>query len=114
MKKKKNIMKKLIVGASVAAMAMFATGCVGPNGPLVGTAGGIYTDVSGPVSVTSNVGASKVGTATSKGVIGFAWGDSSIKEASANGGITKVQHVDYHVTSVLGVYTETVVTVYGE
>jgi hypothetical protein len=116
MKKKKNIMKKLIVGASAAAMAMFATGCgtVYPDGPLVGTAGCIYTDVSGPVSVTSNVGASKVGTATSKGVIGFAWGDSSIKEASANGGITKVQHVDYHVTSVLGVYTETVVTVYGE
>jgi hypothetical protein len=107
-------MKKLIAGVSAAAMAMFATGCVGPNGPLVGAAGEIYTDVSGPVSVTSNVGASKVGTATSKGVIGFAWGDSSIKEASANGGITKVQHVDYHVTSVLGVYTETTVTVYGE
>ena len=95
-------------------MGIFATGCVGPNGPLVGTAGGIYTDVSGPVSVTSNTGASKSGSAISKGVIGFAWGDSSIKAAAANGGITKIQHVDYHVTSVLGVYTETTVTVYGE
>jgi hypothetical protein len=108
------MMKKLIVCASAAGLVMLGTGCVGPNGPLVGAAGGIYTDVSGPVSVTSNVGASRAGTATSKGVIGFAWGDSSIKAASANGGITKVQHVDYHVTSVLGIYTETIVTVYGE
>jgi hypothetical protein len=107
-------MKKLIVSASVVALAIFATGCVGPNGPLVGTVGGIYSDVSGPVSVTSNSGASKSGSATSKGVLGFAWGDSSIKAASANGGITKVQHVDYHVTSVLGVYCQTIVTVYGE
>lgn len=107
-------MKKLIVCASVAALAVLATGCVGPNGPLVGTVGGIYTDVSGPVSVTSNTGASKSGSATSKGIIGVAWGDSSIKAAAANGGITKIQHVDYHVTSVLGVYTETIVTVYGE
>jgi hypothetical protein len=107
-------MKKLIVCASAAAMVVLATGCVGPNGPLVGTVGGIYSDVSGPIAVTSNTGASKSGSATSKGVIGFAWGDSSIKAAAAAGGITKVQHVDYHVTSVLGIYCETTVTVYGE
>lgn len=107
-------MKKLIVCASAAAMVVLATGCVGPNGPLVGTVGGIYSDVSGPIAVTSNTGASKSGSAVSKGVLGFAWGDSSIKAAAAAGGITKVQHVDYHVTSVLGIYCETTVTVYGE
>ena len=107
-------MKKIIVCACAAAMAMLATGCVGPNGPLVGAMGGVYTDVSGPVSVTSNTGASKSGSAISKGVVCVAWGDSSIKTAAANGGITKIQHVDYHVTSVMGVYTETTVTVYGE
>ena len=107
-------MKKLIVSSSIVAMAIFATGCVGPNGPLVGTVGGIYSNVSGPVAVTSNTGASKMGSATSEGLLGFAWGDSSIKAAAAAGGITKVQHVDYHVTSVLGVYCETTVTVYGE
>ena len=107
-------MKKLIICACAGAMVMLATGCVGPNGPLVGSVGGIYSNVSGPVAVTSNTGASKSGSATSKGVVGFAWGDSSIKAAAANGGITKIQHVDYHVTSVLGVYVETIVTVYGE
>jgi len=107
-------MKKLIVCASAAAMVILATGCVGPNGPLVGAYGYVYTDVSGPISVTSNSGASKTGTAMSKGVLCVAWGDSSIKTAAANGGITKIQHVDYHVESVLGVYTVTTVTVYGE
>jgi hypothetical protein len=43
-----------------------------------------------------------------------ATGDSSIKAAAANGGITKISHVDYHTTAVLGVYAKTTVTVYGE
>ena len=85
-----------------------------PNGPYGGASGFVYTDVSGPVLATSNSGASKVGSATSKGVICVATGDSSIKAAAANGGITKISHVDYHVTSVLGLYVETTVTVYGE
>jgi len=107
-------MKKLIVCACATIMAVLFTGCVGPNGPLVGAMGAVYTNVSGPVSATSNTGASKSGSATSKAVICVAWGDSSITTAAANGGITKIQHVDYHVTSVMGLYTETIVTVYGE
>jgi hypothetical protein len=107
-------MKKLVICASAGAMMVLATGCVAPNGPVGGTMGTIYTDVSGAVTATSNTGASKVGSAVSQGVLGFAWGDSSIKTAAANGGITKIQHVDYHTKSVLGVYSETTVTVYGE
>ena len=107
-------MRKLIGCASAGALAMLLTGCVAPNGPLVGAMGAIYTDVSGPVLATSNAGASKVGQATAKGVICVATGDASIKAACANGGITKISHVDYHVTSVLGLYVETTVTVYGE
>jgi len=107
-------MRKLIGCAFVGALAMLLTGCVGPNGPLVGAMGGLYTDVSGPVLATSNAGASKVGEASSTGIICIATGDSSIKAACANGGITKISHVDYHVTSVLSVYTKTTVTVYGE
>ena len=107
-------MRKMIVCLSGAAMVLFASGCVGPNGPVGGTMGIFYTDVSGAVAATSNTGATKTGTAMSKGVFGFAWGDSSIKTAAANGGITKIHHVDYHTTSVLGVYCETIVTVYGE
>jgi len=107
-------MRKVIVCLSAAAMVMFASGCVAPNGPVGGTVGLFYTDVSGAVAATSNTGSSKVGTAVSKGVFGVAFGDSSISTAAKNGGITKIQHVDYHTTSVLGIYCETTVKVYGE
>jgi len=74
----------------------------------------LYTDVSGALGATSNAGGSKMGQATSTGIICVATGDSSIKTAAANGGITKISHVDYHVTSVLGLYVKTTVTVYGD
>jgi hypothetical protein len=92
----------------------FAHGASSVPGPVGGAYGYVYTDVSGAVLATSNTGASKVGSATSKGIICVATGDSNIKAAVANGGITKISHVDYHVTSVLGLYVKTTVTVYGE
>jgi len=107
-------MKKLIVYSSAVALAGLAVGCVGPMGPVGGVGAGIYTDVSGPIGATSNAEGSKMGQATSTGIICVATGDSSIKAAAANGGITKISHVDYHTTSVLGVYAKTTVTVYGE
>ena len=107
-------MRKLIGCISAGALAVLITGCVGPMGVVGGAGGVVYTDVSGPVCATSNAGASKVGEASSEGIICVATGDSSIKAACAAGGITKIQHVDYHVTSVLGLYCETTVTVYGE
>jgi hypothetical protein len=112
--KQKTNMEKILLPVSVASLMMLATGCVAPNGPMGGTYGNIYTDVSGAVSATGNAKGTKTGTATSKGILGFASGDSSIKAACDNGGITKIEHVDYHVESVLGVYTRTTVTVYGE
>ncbi len=74
----------------------------------------VYTDVSGPVGATSNTAGPKMGQASSEAIICVATGDSSIKTAAANGGITKISHVDYHTTSVLGLYAKTTVTVYGE
>jgi hypothetical protein len=111
---KKSNMKKLIGYSSVVALAGLVAGCVAPMGPIGGVGGSIYTDVSGPVLATSHTGSSKMGEATSQGILGFATGDSSIKTAAANAGITKIQHVDYHTTSVLGVWAKTTVTVYGE
>lgn len=107
-------MKKLIGCACAGAMALLLTGCVAPLNGVTGAFGGVYTDVSGPLLATSNTGGSKVGEASSKGIVCIATGDCSIKAACAAGGITKIQHVDYHVLSVLGVYVVTTVTVYGE
>jgi hypothetical protein len=110
---RKGIMRRGFVG-SLALGLVAVTGCVGPMGPVGGVGGFVYTDVSGPVGATSNTAGTKMGQATSTGIICVATGDSSIKTAAANGGITKISHVDYHTTSVLGLYTKTTVTVYGE
>ena len=107
-------MKKLIGYSAVVAVAGLVAGCVAPMGTVGGVGGSLYTGVSGPILATSHSAASKMGTASSQGILGFAWGDSSIKAAADSAGITKIQHADYHTTSVLGVWAKTTVTVYGE
>jgi hypothetical protein len=111
--KRNGNMKKLAL-CSLAASLVALAGCVGPMGTVGGVGGGIYTDVSGPIGATSNTTGTKMGQASSTGIICVATGDSSIKTAAANGGITKISHVDYHTTSVLGLWAKTTVTVYGE
>lgn len=107
-------MKKLIGYSSLVALMGLASGCVAPMSPNGGLVGSLYTDVSGPVLATSRDQASKVGEATAQGILGVATGDCSIKAAAASAGITRIQHVDYHTTSVLGVWGKTTITVYGE
>jgi hypothetical protein len=79
-------------------MAVLITGCVGPIGPVL---------------ATSNSGASKVGCHL-QGRHLCRHRRFQHQGRGANGGITKISHVDYHVTSVLGLYCETTVTVYGK
>ena len=111
--KRKGNMKKVAL-CSLAASLVALSGCVVPMGPVRGVGAGIYTDVSGPIGATSNTAGTKMGQASSTGIICVATGDSSIKTAAANGGITKISHIDYHTTSVLGLWAKTTVTVYGE
>lgn len=105
-------MKKLIVSASLLAIASFFTGCATPY-PV----GGLVTEVQLPVLATNNVIDldGKKGVSTCKSYFSLiALGDASIQEAADEGGITKITHVDWSVTNVLGVYGEYTVTVYGE
>jgi hypothetical protein len=111
--KRKGNMKRVAL-CSLAASLIALTGCVGPMGTVGGVGAGIYTDVSGPIGATSNTAGTKMGQASSTGIICVATGDASIKTAAANGGITKISHIDYHTTSVLGLWAKTTVTVYGE
>ncbi|MCD6327850.1 TRL-like family protein [bacterium] len=87
-------------------------GCAATITPAVG---GLWTDVKGPFAVTGETGYSKVGMSTCNSILGWvAMGDASIKAAMENGGITKIHHVDYHATNMLGVYATLTVIVYGE
>ncbi len=101
------IIKSLVILFFVAALL---TGCTMAVSPIQG----VITDYKAPLAATSNIGYSKVGTATATSILGFGSGDVSIKAAMQNGGITKIHHVDYHSTNVLWVYSKFTVIVYGE
>ena len=97
---------------------VFALGAVGM---LMGCAtmipvGGLYTGVKVPVIATSNSGASsKTGEAKCISVLSLiAIGDCSIDAAKKNGGITKVNNVDWDAMNVLGIYGSYKVIVSGE
>lgn len=78
--------------------------------------GTIFTGVTLPQAATgSTAGASKIGTAQCMSIMGaVAFGNASIEAAAANGGITKIHHVDWEVKNILGVYGRYKCVVYGE
>lgn len=107
-------MKKLLF-VSLTSSALFFTGCaVTPFQAL------IYTQNTSPtadleVESLSSVSPSKKGEATCTNILGIvATGDCSVKEAMKNGGITKVHHVDYSNTNILGIINKGTFIVWGE
>jgi len=101
-------MKKVL--GLIILTAMF-TGCA-TQVPI----GTLLTDNTLPLQVgDASAKCTKVGTATSKSYLGMiAEGDSSIDTAAKNGGITKINHVDWKVHNLLGLVGEYTTTVYGE
>lgn len=96
----------------IAAMAVTFSSCAVVLTPVLGT---IYTDVKAPLMATSNPVASKVGTAEATSILGIvATGDASIEAAAKKAGITRISHIDYEASSVLGIFAKYTVYVYGE
>ena len=98
---------------------MLAVTCLGLSLTACATAfpvGSIWTNVSLPVTATANHGmASKTGEAICKSYLAmFSFGDCSIDAAKKNGGITKVDHVDWHSTNFIGLVGTYKLTVYGD
>jgi TRL-like protein family len=108
-------MKRLIAAMALACVSVvLLSGCAGITPVAGGTGGMLFTQTDAAVAVGSGSGADKVGTAESTAIVCFATGDSSISKAMANGGITKIHHVDCKVFSVLGLYAKYTTVVYGE
>ncbi|MGK7396055.1 MAG: TRL-like family protein [Candidatus Cyclobacteriaceae bacterium M3_2C_046] len=104
--------KTLTVVSVLALSSLLFSGCAFVGSPVLGS---IYTDVQAPLAATSNSVGTKVGTAEATSILGIvATGDASINQAAKNGNITSISHVDYHATSILGVYATFTVMVYGE
>lgn len=93
-------MKKIVTCTLFVALVMFFSGCA-----TAVPVGSLFTDLQLPVGVTSNGTASpKVGTAECMSFFSLvAIGDASIETAKKNGGITKVDHVDWKVNNILGI-----------
>ncbi len=97
----------------IAAIALTLSSC----GAYVASpvTGFIYTDLKAPLMATSNPVATKVGTAEVTSILGIvATGDASIDSAAKKAGITRISHVDYEASSILGIYAKFTVYVYGD
>ena len=105
----KKIMGCLLLIMLFAGLFM---GCATVTTPVNGW---MYTGVTAPVTATSNTGSAKVGTGYCGSILGwFAWGDCSIGAGMKEGNITKIHHVDHDAMSILGIYAQYTVKVYGE
>jgi len=105
-------MKKLAMFVVLAGLVAFlCSGCA-----TYLPAGSIYVGAKGAIAAgAGDLSHSKVGTAQSISVLGLvAAGDSSIKTAAANGGITRIKYVDYEVENILGIYGTYKTVVYGD
>ncbi len=112
-------MRKLMVAAAIAALGLALTGCVSAGGPSITSAigiGGVIDDNGSPASfnVDNSVKPIKCGEATSKGIVLYVSGDSSIKAAMDAGGITKIHHIDYRVFNIFNLYSKATTIVWGE
>ena len=86
-------------------------GCALAQGPVMAP---ITLDMKGPVSAGPAATGPKVGRSEAWGVLVFSTGDASISAAMANGGISKIHHVDHETQNILGIWAKYTTIVYGE
>jgi hypothetical protein len=105
-------MKRVFTAFVFITITIFLVACTSTPTPK----GIIYTSTKGPFYATANEKSVKMGTGTTKCILGIvAWGDASAETAAKNAGITKIHHVDYEDTLILlGIYSSYTVVVYGE
>ena len=108
---------KLLKTAIGGAMALAVFGCAGGGYPT----GSLYTGTQVPHSMSRNEtsGATKAGEkkgeACATGILfAVAFGDASLDAAKKAGGITEVHSVEFHGTSILGLYSQGCTEVHGK
>ena len=103
--------KALVVFVLVALVGVFAGCAVMPNSAILAP----VCMTNSPIAVgDTSFRWTKTGTAQAEGILFVAFGDASISAAMAEGGITRIHHVDSEDFNVLGIYARQIITVYGE
>ena len=98
-------------------LAAGSCGCTTVYAPVVPPTGFVYSNIKAPLDVDykDTVLVGKKGEASTKEVLGFAWGDASIEAAAKSSGIKTIDHADYRYVNVLfGIYQKYTTIVYGE
>lgn len=104
---------KKVAFAILGCATMFLASCASVS-TSVGK-GQIFTDITTGVTATSNPLGKKVGHTQAINILGWiVTGDAGINVAAQNGGITKISHIDQHQRSILGIFAQYDVYVYGE
>ena len=86
-------------------------GCVFAQGPVMAP---VTLDMKGPVSAGPAATSPKIGRSEAWGILVFSTGDASISAAMANGGNTKIHHVDHDTQNILWIWAKYTTIVYGE
>lgn len=109
--------KNLLKLATGGAMAVILLGCGGFGYPI----GSLYTGMQTPHSMARNEtsGAGKTGDkhgeACATGILGaVAFGDASLDAAKKAGGVSEIHSVEFHGTSILGIYSQGCTEVHGK
>ena len=108
----------VLLSVLLAGIALAFSSCA--TIPTAAGIGFIYTGVIQPagqlaVDTDGSAGWSKKGESTCTNILGLVvTGDCSILEAMTEGGVTKIHHIDYEITNVLGLYSTKTTIVYGE
>lgn len=112
-------MKKIILVLPLCLLLMVVfSGCAGfIQAPFIPGYGALYASYKAPLNVEldgTKLG-TKTGTASAENILGLiATGDASIQAAAAAGNIKTINHADYELQNILGVYSKTTVIVYGD
>jgi len=103
---------KVSIGVVMVASACLC-GCV--SAPFQPPSG-LLARTRAPLSTDGNWQAGKKsGAASAECVLGiYAWGDCSITAAARNGGLKRVDYVDYSYDNVFGIWQKVTVTAHGE
>lgn len=108
--------KVLITVLCLSFVSFFADGCAVPDkGHLQGS---IMLDVGHDGYVVAHdgkVASDKTGKATQSSILGWITsGDSSLEAARKQGELTRISHVDWHASHILGIIGDCTTIVYGQ
>jgi len=110
---------RILVAVLVASgVVLCLYGCAGfAVAPVVPPVGFLFNNTEAPLDVDMNQTqlGEKKGEASACSVLGLvAWGDASTQAAAKQGGLTQINHLDYKLLNVLGLFTQFTTTAYGE